>query len=221
MGYFARRRPSASMVVAVIALVVALSGTAVAASKLVAGDKLIKVRSLSGNRLRDHTVTGKQVNAGTLGKVPSAKNADHATSANTAGNASTLGGQAPTSFEAAGTWTRSGLVTASGGQTVPLASFGPFTLTLKCTDNGGGSFTADVQATSSENNAVAFNVPLTAGTPATIFSAGPGTTFTNNDNNSPEFIAASGKTYEGIMMAAVHFPGTGNLCVANALVGKS
>jgi hypothetical protein len=65
-------RPSASMIVAVLALVLAASGTAVAASKLVSGDSLIKKHSLSGNRLRNHTITGKQINMGKLGAVPSA-----------------------------------------------------------------------------------------------------------------------------------------------------
>ena len=51
------RIPSASMVVASIALVVAVTGTAIAASQ-VSGDKLIKKNSLSGNRLRQHTVEG-------------------------------------------------------------------------------------------------------------------------------------------------------------------
>ena len=71
-----RRRPSAGMVVAVLALVVAASGTAVAADHLVAGDSLIKKTSLSGNRLRDHTLTGLQIKLSALGTVPSAKNAD-------------------------------------------------------------------------------------------------------------------------------------------------
>jgi hypothetical protein len=224
------------MVVSVIALVVALSGTAVAASKLVSGDKLIKKRSLSGNRLRDRTVTGRQIKISSLGKVPSAKNADHAasadhassadratnaTNATNAGNASTLGGQAANAFDTSGNWFRSGLVTAAGGQTVPIASFPPFTLSLQCTDDGGGAFTANVQATSSESNTVAFDTVLTPGTPTTISSSGSSTTFQDNQNNSPEFIAASGKTYEGILMDAVHFPGVSNPCVANVLVGKS
>ena len=49
------------MVVSLIALVVALSGTAMAAATLVNGDKLIKKRTLSGNRLRKHTITGKEI----------------------------------------------------------------------------------------------------------------------------------------------------------------
>ncbi|HLY47569.1 MAG TPA: hypothetical protein VKR21_00080 [Solirubrobacteraceae bacterium] len=52
-----RRRPSASMVVATTALVFAVSGSALAASNLVSGDSLIKKHSLSGNRLRNHTIT--------------------------------------------------------------------------------------------------------------------------------------------------------------------
>ena len=75
------------MVVALIALVFALSGTAIAATKLVSGDKLIKKDSLSGNRLRSQTVTGTQINAATLGKVPSAAIADTATHAATADTA--------------------------------------------------------------------------------------------------------------------------------------
>jgi len=84
------RRPSASIVVAVLALVVAASGTAIAAGRLVNGDKLIAKHSLSGNRLRDHTISGTQINVNKLGKVPSATqadNADHATSADSADHA--------------------------------------------------------------------------------------------------------------------------------------
>lgn len=100
-------RPSGSMVVAIAALLVALSGTAVAASSLVNGDNLIKRNSLSGNRLRDHTVSDKQINLQGLGKVPSAVFADSATSAGHAStadnatnatNASGFGGLPPSSF---------------------------------------------------------------------------------------------------------------------------
>jgi hypothetical protein len=82
-----RRTPSASMIVALVALVLAASGTAVAASKLVSGDNLIKKHSLSGNRLRSHTITASQLNMSKLGTVPSATNADHATTAANATNA--------------------------------------------------------------------------------------------------------------------------------------
>jgi hypothetical protein len=86
------------MIVAILALVAAASSTAIAAGTLANGDGLIKKNSLSGNRLRKHTITGAQVDLTKLGKVPSARNADtaatarHATtadSATTAGTATT------------------------------------------------------------------------------------------------------------------------------------
>jgi hypothetical protein len=78
------RRPSGSMTVAVLALVVADSRTAIAAGTLTSGDRLIAKRSLSGNRLRNHTIGGAQVQSSSLGKVPSAARADQATKATTA-----------------------------------------------------------------------------------------------------------------------------------------
>jgi hypothetical protein len=83
------------MVVASVALIVALGGTAFAGplahlAKLVNGDSLIKKGTLSGNRLRNHTLTATQINLSELGVVPSAAaatNARFATSAATATNA--------------------------------------------------------------------------------------------------------------------------------------
>lgn len=92
------RKPSAAMVVAIVALVVALSGTAVAGSGRVSGDNLIKKGSLSGNRLRSHTLTGKQVDLAKLGQVPSAAQADTAASATNASNAAELGGRQPSAY---------------------------------------------------------------------------------------------------------------------------
>jgi hypothetical protein len=125
------QRPSGAMAVALTALVVALGGTAMAAGTLVKGDGLIRKGSLSGNRLRAHTVTGRQISLGTLGAVPLATHAlsadhattaDHATSAitaatatnaadatnattaTTAANAQALGGQAPSAYEPRVRW---------------------------------------------------------------------------------------------------------------------
>jgi hypothetical protein len=80
------------MAVAVTALVVALSGTAIAATSMMDGDKLIKPNSLSGDRLRNHTVTRQQIDLSRLGQVPSA------TRANNAANALKLAGLPPSSF---------------------------------------------------------------------------------------------------------------------------
>jgi hypothetical protein len=92
------QRPSPAMVVATIALLVALSGTGFAAplaqlAGLVSGDKVIKKDSLSGNRLRNHTLTGEQIDLAKLGTVPAASfaegsaNATHAESADSATDA--------------------------------------------------------------------------------------------------------------------------------------
>lgn len=82
-------RPSASMIVALLALFVALGGTVYAASSIngksvkknsLPGNR-IKQKTVTGNRLKNDTVTGTQVNESTLGKVPSAATADVATTA--------------------------------------------------------------------------------------------------------------------------------------------
>jgi hypothetical protein len=84
-----KRRPSPAMCVALVALLVAMGGTALAGSQMVSGDTLIKRDSLSGNRLRAHTISAKQVDLSKLGKVRTASRADVATSAANASHAST------------------------------------------------------------------------------------------------------------------------------------
>jgi hypothetical protein len=103
MGKFGPRRPSASMIVALLALVLALGSTASAGVParivgLISGSK-IKLHSIPGNRLKNNTLTGTQIKESTLGEVPRAKlaatatnavnarSAGHATSADTATNA--------------------------------------------------------------------------------------------------------------------------------------
>ena len=85
-------RPSPSMIVAIIALLFAFSGTSIAqdavqiAAKPFNGKK-IKSRSISGSKLKKNTIGGTEVNESKLGKVPSAANADKATNATNATNA--------------------------------------------------------------------------------------------------------------------------------------
>lgn len=81
-----RRRPSASMVVALSALFVATSGTAVAATGVLNGSR-IKKHSIPGNRLENHAITAKQIDKSKLGIVPSATDADYATTAGSATDA--------------------------------------------------------------------------------------------------------------------------------------
>ena len=104
MRRFFARRPTPAMAVAFVALVAALSGTAIALpgrNTVDSGD--IKNKQVKGKDLANNAVTGKKVkngavgsadvgndsltgddiNESTLGKVPSATNADSASSAST------------------------------------------------------------------------------------------------------------------------------------------
>jgi len=124
------RRPTPSMVVAIIALVMSASGSAVAATALVSGDRLIEKGSLSANRLRPHSITAAQINLKRLGIVPAAatvRYASHAASADTATtaqNATTAGTAA-----SAGTATTAGTAMVAGTANslagVPASSFAP------------------------------------------------------------------------------------------------
>jgi hypothetical protein len=69
------RRPSPAMVVSVIALIVALAGTAYAAQRINGG--AIKKQTIGGGKLKKKTLTGFQINTNKLGVVPAAKRAAH------------------------------------------------------------------------------------------------------------------------------------------------
>jgi len=69
------RRPSPAMIVAVIALVVALAGTAYAAQTINGG--AIKKQTIGGGKLKHKTLTGYQINTNKLGVVPAAQRASH------------------------------------------------------------------------------------------------------------------------------------------------
>jgi hypothetical protein len=93
------KRPSPAMVVAVIALICALTGTAYAAlGKNSVGSRQLKAKSVTTGKIANNAVngakvangslTGSDINIGALGTVPSA------TTAATAANANLLGGHA-------------------------------------------------------------------------------------------------------------------------------
>jgi hypothetical protein len=68
-------RPSPAMIVAIVALVVALAGTAYAAQTINGGS--IKKQTIGGGKLKQKTLTGFQINTNKLGVVPAAKRATH------------------------------------------------------------------------------------------------------------------------------------------------
>lgn len=75
MSKLRNRRPSAAMVVAVIALIAALAGTAYAARTI--NGALIKRGTITGGKLKKKTLTGAQINTRRLGVVPAATRSTH------------------------------------------------------------------------------------------------------------------------------------------------
>jgi hypothetical protein len=69
------RRPSPAMVVAIVALITALAGTAYAAQTINGG--AIKKQTIGAGKLKKKTLTGFQINLNKLGTVPAAKRAAH------------------------------------------------------------------------------------------------------------------------------------------------
>lgn len=158
---FARRRPSAAMLVAFVALIAALSGTAVAlpgkntidsgdikkaavkasdiAKNAVNGVKVkpnsltgADVKNLTGADVTDDGLTGADLNESSLAKVPSAASADSAASA-----ASVAGFKVIPLTRGGITATDAVLATARAAATkVPLYSKGPFSIYGKCFQSG-------------------------------------------------------------------------------------
>ena len=75
MDAIRKRRPSPAMIVAVIALIAALAGTAYAAQSINGG--AIKKQTIGGGKLKKKTLTGFQINTNKLGTVPTARRASH------------------------------------------------------------------------------------------------------------------------------------------------
>jgi hypothetical protein len=73
MSKLSRLRPSPALVVSIVALVVALAGTAYAAGRI-NGDSIVG-QSISGHKLKKNTLNGNQINNQKLGVVPTAKKA--------------------------------------------------------------------------------------------------------------------------------------------------
>jgi hypothetical protein len=109
MSRISSRRPSASLVIACLALFVALGGVGYAAATIGSAaivdnsirSKDVRNENLRGKDIRADTLKGADIDEPSLGKVPSAANADsaatatNATNAANAGNAGTVGGIGP------------------------------------------------------------------------------------------------------------------------------
>jgi hypothetical protein len=198
------------MVVALVALIAALGGTAAASFGPFSGNKFIQKHSLSGNRLKNNTLTGSQINESKLGKVPSASHADtagSATFANTAGSAGSVN-----------QIHKSGLITANAGQTPTVMTLGPFVFTLKCTNPSGTVIHSEVDVattvdhTSFESvvSSVEGDFLTSAGAIAvtdTTASAAPGSADFDGDGGSVSALDTNVGTYVGHAFAGARVQG--------------
>jgi len=129
------RMPSPAMGVAFVALLAALTGTAVAlpgSNTVTSGDitnsavktQDIKNSTVRGRDVRNNTLTGSDINEGSLGTVPAATRAGSANSASFAGGASIAGVAASVSG------IRNVRVNANDDSEVPVLSQGGYSIVL-------------------------------------------------------------------------------------------
>jgi hypothetical protein len=147
------KRPSPALVIAILALFVALGGSAYAAGKI--GTKNIKANAITTSKIKknaitttkikNEAITGAKIKESSLGPVPTATNATNATNAVHATNATNAVNA--TNFSR---YFTTGLIRASAGQNVSLFSSGPFLFTGHCEDLGGGTLKAFTTVTTSQ-----------------------------------------------------------------------
>lgn len=194
----AARRPSPALVISILALFVALGGSAYAASKV--GTKNIKKNAITAAKIKknavttakvkNNAITGAKVNEGSLGAVPRALRADSADSATNALNA--------TNFKRFHT---TGVVKVkfSNEDVIPIADGpGPFRFVGLCVDtDGGGGFASIVNLVSSQLGSFIYSplgTDLSGGTKTPLAGAQIGADVTSGSpswGKSGEFTAAS------------------------------
>src|SRR4051794_14724088 len=134
-GRFLRRNS-----IALIALFFALSGTTFAAANLAlpknsVGTKQLKKNAVTGAKVKNNSLTGADILESKLGKVPAAITAD-------------------TAIAVAKTF-QTGIIKAQVGQTVPVFSLAPFSVSLKCTDLGSNSYRLELIIATTEDHSAA------------------------------------------------------------------
>jgi hypothetical protein len=160
-----RHRPSPSMVVSVLALIVALGGTSYAALSLPknsVGSTQLKKNAVTNSKLKNNAVTGAKVKTGSLtgsdiknhsltgtdlaaGSVPAGPQGP-------AGPAGPKGDQGPKG-DTGDTPTKVFKRTANAGDTITIATYGPFTLKGNCSGTAGNPTAQWEIATSQDHSA--------------------------------------------------------------------
>ncbi|MBJ7353447.1 MAG: hypothetical protein JHC98_01350 [Thermoleophilaceae bacterium] len=146
------RLQNPAMIVAILALVLALGGSAIAAGlkknsvtnrsikkNAVTGIK-VKNSSLTGADVKNSSLTGADIDESTLKQVPSA------------GNADAVGGIPAAKLTTDDTLIKFNVVMNRGPGVRTLATAGPFTLTGSCFENGATNFDVRAEAATSVND---------------------------------------------------------------------
>lgn len=210
-----QRHPSPALIVAMIALVAALSGSAIALpgrgsvgkndlGRGVVTERAIARDAVTGKAVDKNGLTGSDVNESTFGRVPSASAAAHATTTDELDTGA--------------------LHRVAIGQTVTIMSRGPFTLRLSCQDTDADADPEPALIAGSSENGSAWgyagaavdldldtgeSVPVPFGGELTAASFSPGVPFA--------FAAPSGRHVQGSFSVGGKGPvGSGNGCFGAA-----
>jgi hypothetical protein len=186
------RRPSPALVIAVLALVVALGGSAYAVRQI--DGSAIKRRSIPGDRIRNKALTGTQINEARLGRVNEAKNATNskfalrASAADSAGNAlnagnarsaDALGGNPPGAFQPRIRWALvdgvGNVLDQSGGVASPAARSGNTYVIAVGVDITRKALIATSNGTAQPVSAAPCGVSLPGGVPCSPAGSNDGT----------------------------------------------
>ncbi len=143
MKHVLKRLTYANVMSSIAVFLVLAGGSALAANQLAknsVGSKQlksnavtsakIKANAITGAKVKNGSLSGSDITAGTLGKVPSATNADHATSADSATNATNaVNAVNATNFSR---YSTTGLKKTAAGSVTTLGTVGPFTIKGHC-----------------------------------------------------------------------------------------
>lgn len=142
LGRLWRRRPSPAMMVALTALLVALVGTSYAATKLPAnsvGAKQLKKNSVTGAKVRSHSLNATDFKTDSL----------PAGAKGPAGPTGPTGPKGDPGNTNAFTYKQ----TAKAGETLAIATFGPFTLSGECSGTESNPTAQWTLSTSADHSA--------------------------------------------------------------------
>jgi hypothetical protein len=122
-----RRQLNFATVCSVAALVISMGGVGYAATKLPnnsVGNKQLKANAVTTSKVKNGSLTGKDIKASTLGTVPKATHAGTATTAGTATNALALGGTAASGFQKPGSAVSGDLSGTASAPTIGSLPYG-------------------------------------------------------------------------------------------------